>query len=309
MIKQIITFLIILPLSFYSQGSKENSFDFKWSNDFEYQTDYYFTNGFSFELVSALSRENPVNRILLPHSTDTYTIYSLTLVQDIYTPIEKFYIPDQLDGDRPFAAYILLGSKKISFEQKCGIKLYSEFQIGILGPAALGEEVQNGIHSLLPTSGEVLGWENQISNSAMLNYSASIEKMFSITEWFELSGITSAKLGLPFTKAGLGVKTRIGFFEVFPNEFEFLSSKEWDAFFTLSASGSVIGYNATLQGGLFSESVYTLEKINRSVGYATIGFTGVYKDFRMEYVQEFNTPEFSGAKSHSWGYLSIKFRF
>jgi len=28
------------------------TFQFKWSNDFEYQTDYYYTNGFSFQLIS-----------------------------------------------------------------------------------------------------------------------------------------------------------------------------------------------------------------------------------------------------------------
>ena len=315
MIRQIIILLILSSFIVYSQNKAVldedslNSFEFKWSNDFEYATDYYYTNGFSFELVTPWIADNPVNSMLLPHSTNSLVIYSLTLLQDIYTPKVKFYIPDQLNGDRPFAAYILLGAKKISFLKKSKVKLYSEIQFGMLGPAALGEEVQNGIHSLLPTSSEVLGWENQISNSIMLNYSASIEKYFTLANWFEVSGIASAKLGLPFTTAGVGVKTRIGFFDILPNEFEFLSSKKWNAFITLSTYGKIVGYNATLQGGLFSESIYTLSEINRFVGLASIGITGVYKHFKIEYVQQFNTPEFPNAEYHSWGYLIIKFKF
>jgi hypothetical protein len=312
MIKQTIILLMFSTLLLYSQNRNNDSlssFEFKWSNDFEYETDYYYTNGFSFELVTPWIANNPVNSMLLPHSANSLVIYSLTLLQDIYTPKVKFYIPDQLDGDRPFAAYILLGTKKLSFQKRTKIKLYSEFQVGILGPAALGEEVQNGIHSLLPTSSEVLGWENQISNSIMINYSASLEKYFTLTNWFEVSGIASAKLGLPFTTAGVGLKTRIGFFDILPNEFEFLSDKKWNAFITLSTFGKIVGYNATLQGGLFSESIYTLSELNRFVGFASIGITGIYKHFKMEYTQHFNTPEFPNAEYHSWGYLLLKFRF
>ncbi len=285
-----------------------STFEFKWSNDFEYQTDYYYTNGFSFELFAPWIKDNPVNSMLLSYSSKDVVLFGFTLLQDIYTPKAKFYIHDQLNGDRPFASYILFGAKKISYNKGARIKLYSELQVGVLGPAALGEEVQNGIHKLLPTSGEVNGWENQISNSLMINYSASIGKTLTITKWFEASGIFSSQLGLPFTNAGLGLHVRVGMFNSFPAGFEFLSKREWEVFFTLSAEEKIIGYNATLQGGLFSKSVYTLQQINRFVGYASLGFTVIYKGVKLEYVQHFNTPEFSNSLYHSWGYLLFKFR-
>lgn len=291
-----------------NQSDSLSSFEFKWSNDIVSRTDYYFTNGFAFEIVAPWEKSNPANSILIAHTSEYNVLYSLTLLQNIYTPKEKYHIPNQLNGDRPFAAYILLGAKKISFNKTNRIKLYSEFQIGILGPAALGEEVQNGIHSLLLTSGEVKGWENQISNSMMLNYSASLEKSFSIKSWFELSGIVSAKLGLPYTNARAGVRARIGIFDVFPSGFEYYSSQDFKLFLSLGADASIVGYNAALQGGLFSESIYTLNKINRFVGYANIGITLLYKRYELEYVQQFNTPEFPGAVYHSWGYLLIKIK-
>ncbi|MCK5455946.1 MAG: DUF2219 family protein, partial [Melioribacteraceae bacterium] len=92
-------------------------------------------------------------------------------------------------------------------------------------------------------------------------------------------------------------------------DFEFLSSQKWQFFLTMSANGSLIVYNATLQGGLFSESVYTLSSINRFVGSANVGLTLIYKKLKIEYIQHFNTPEFSGAVYHSWGYLLFKVGF
>ncbi len=305
--------LPLLVLSQNKDGVDETklfrSFEFKWSNDFEYQTDYYYTNGFAFEIYAPWASVNFINSILLPTKHSGLELNSLTLTQDIFTPKEKFSIKNQLNGDRPFAAYLLLGFKKVTFRRTERIRTYSEIEIGVLGPAAFGEEVQNGIHNYLPTSALVKGWENQISNSLMLNYSTSIEKQFYYNNWFELSGKTLVKLGVPFTSANIGMQTRVGLIDSLPKDFEFLSSQKWQLFLTLSASGSLIGYNATLQGGLFSESVYTLNSINRFVGYATVGLTLIYKKFEVEYVQEFNTPEFPEAVYHSWGYLLIKFEF
>ncbi len=286
-----------------------NSFEFKWSNDFQYQTDYYYTNGFAFEVFTPLAKRNPINSILFPFKSNELELNSFSMLQDIFTPRKKFNVEDQLDGDRPFAAYLLLGFKKVTYSQTNRIRTYSEMQIGVLGPAAYGEEVQNGIHNNLPTSAPVVGWENQISNSLMINYSASLEKQFYYNNWFEFSGISTAKLGLPFTTVNVGVQSRIGLINLLPKDFEFLSSQKWQLFLTLSISGSLVGYNATLQGGLFTESVYTLSSINRFVGYANIGLTLIYKKIKMEYVQYFNTPEFPGAVYHSWGYLLIKFGF
>ncbi len=307
--KQFLIYILSFSSLLFSQKMDFDSlstFQFKWSNDFEYQTDYYYTNGFAFELFTPWMQDNPINSMLLPHSSNSVLLYGATLLQDIYTPRAKFYVPDQLNGDRPFAAYILLGAKKISFNREKRVKLYSELQVGVLGQAALGEEVQNGIHKLLPTSSEVNGWENQISNSLMINYSASIKKIIPVTKWFEASGVSSAQLGLPFTNVGAGLQLRVGVFNILPNEFEFLFEREWEMFLTLSAIGKIIGYNATLQGGVFSKSIYTLNNIHRFVGYASAGFTAIYKGVKLQYFQNFNTPEFSDALYHSWGYLIIK---
>ena len=316
MYKPIIISILFIQIAIFGQDSlsleASKSFrfiEFKLSNDFEYQTDYYYTNGFSFEVFTPWAKVNPINSILFPFNSSELELFSFNLIQDIFTPKHKFNVENQLDGDRPFAAYIQLGFNKATYDQTSRIRTHSEMQFGVLGPVALGEEVQNGIHNKLPSSKQVLGWENQIGNSLMINYSASVEKKFYINNWFEFSGISTAKFGLPFTNIDTGIRSRIGLIDSLPKDFELLSSKKWHLFLTLAASGSLVGYNATLQGGMFTESVYTLNEINRFVGYANIGLTVFYKKFKMEYVQNFITPEFPGAVYHSWGYLLIKFRF
>lgn len=294
-----------LTLGQLNKGEHLSLFEFNWSNDFEYQTDYYYTNGFSFKFLTTNNNHSALHLILLPSNFENKELTGYTVVQDIFTPKAKFYIPDQLNGDRPFAAYILIGVNKLSYNEKSNIEIYSELQTGILGPAALGRETQNGIHSLLPTSSKVNGWENQISNSFMLNYSASIQKNLLLTKHIELSPLAYAQLGLPYTNFSLGLQSKIGVFDLFPDKFSYCSSTNWEFYLILSSQLKVVGYNATLQGGLFSKNFYTLKNINRFIGKSNVGFNFRYKSFNLKYLQQFITPEFSGGLHHSWGSISL----
>ncbi|VAX27751.1 hypothetical protein MNBD_IGNAVI01-2720 [hydrothermal vent metagenome] len=282
---------------------------FKWSNDFIYQTDYYYTNGFAFEVLGPWAEANPINSILIPSSKKNISQFGITLVQDIYTPRERYNVEEQLEGDRPFAAYLLLGFIKKSIDPENKIKITSELQIGVLGPAALGEQTQNGIHDMLPTSSRINGWENQISNSLAIDYSAEFYKALFEFSWFDFSGIVKGKLGTPFTQAEIGGAIRLGWFDSYPQGFEMFSPKNWTAYFFAEVFGKSVGYNATLQGGLFSTSIYTLEKINRFIGSYRLGISATYNLFTIEMAVTYNTPEFPGALSHKWGYAIIRVGF
>jgi len=268
-------------------------------------TDYYYTNGFYIQFVTNKEKRNPVNNLFFSLKNSDVKLYAVTLIQDIYTPKNKFYIPAQLNGDRPFAAYILLGFVKAEFNSFNNIELISELKTGVLGPAAFGEETQNGIHSLLPTSAEVEGWENQINNSFMLNYFVEIKKFYHISKALIFSGFAETRLGLPFTNAGIGASVQIGLLNPLTKRYHFTDSDNFQIYFSFTCKGKIIGYNATLQGGLFTKSAYTLDKINRFIGYADIGGTIIYKSFNFEYIQHFNTPEFPDAFGHSWGSLLL----
>ena len=300
-----------------NHGNKDNSektlektiIEFKWSNDFVYETDYYYTNGFAFEVLGPWAKPNPINAILIPSSKHSFTQFGITLIQDIYTPQEGFDVEKQLDGDRPFAAYILIGFIKKTHDPPKANKVVSELQIGVLGPAALGKETQDAIHDMLPTSERLNGWENQISNSLAINYTCELYKPFFEIGWFELSGAAKGKLGIPFTQVELGGTLRLGCFDSYPNGFEMFSKRKWNAYLFAEVFGKAVGYNATLQGGLFSSSIYTLDSINHFVGSYRLGISITYNLFKLEIATTFNAPEFPEALSHRWIYASVRVGF
>ena len=319
MFRLIIILIVFQQLKFLAQDlslndnqgdlSNKTFVEFMWSNDFVYETDYYYTNGFAFEVLGPWAKPIPINRILIPSSDKSLNQFGVTINQDIFTPQERVDVEKQLDGDRPFAVYLLLGLIKKTFDHANKTKVMSEIQVGVLGPAALGKETQNGIHDMLPTSSRVNGWENQISNSIAIQYTGEFYKTLYQVGWIEISGVIKGKLGIPYTQVEVGSILRFGYFDAYPYDLEMFSKNSWSVYFFAEVTGRAVVYNATLQGGLFSTSIYTLDEINRFVGNYNLGLSLAYKLFKLELATNFNTPEFPGALSHKWAYASIRAGF
>jgi hypothetical protein len=73
--------------------------------------------------------------------------------QRIYTPRRD--APEPVPGERPYAAWLFAGAQIARGERTAAV------EIGITGPAALGEPVQNGVHRLLGSERQE-GWEHQL---------------------------------------------------------------------------------------------------------------------------------------------------
>lgn len=100
-------------------------------------------------------------RSLCPAYTDssnTGGISHLAIGQNIYTQDQRLRtVP--LSNDRPIAAYLYgsAGNRLSSDHADMGVSL----EIGVTGPAALGEPIQNGLHDLLGVS-RVPAWSYQL---------------------------------------------------------------------------------------------------------------------------------------------------
>lgn len=82
----------------------------------------------------------------------------VTLGQGIFTPTD-FTRSDVIADDRPYAALLLAG---FGYNARNGDRLrHTQLQVGILGPSARGEEVQDAIHHALGDA-EFQGWDNQL---------------------------------------------------------------------------------------------------------------------------------------------------
>jgi hypothetical protein len=312
--KLVYILMLLFSCSMAAQEIKEplpeNIISFKWSNDVIFETDYYYTNGLRFEFYFPFLESNPINYILLPSSDNSLKYYGLTLTQDLFTPTE---VTDtlRLRADRPYAAYILIGSEKISFEKRKNLKIYSALELGIIGESAYGKETQGGIHDFLPTTSTIFNWLNQIKDDFAIMYTAEVEKGFWEGSWFNVNGITSARLGSPYTNLDAGLTARAGKYDhSFFQDFAMSSNDEWQGYLFADMRGRFVVYNATLQGGLFNNnSIYTIDDINRWVGDFSIGITAVYKYVKLDFGIHHVTPEFPEGKEHRYGYLSIRAGF
>jgi len=159
------------PVEFpYSYISTDRYLGVNFDNDIFNNTDYYYTNGIRFDFISPLFASSPFAYPMLPGGKTSVSYHGMSIVQNMYTPTN----PDTglvMDGDRPFAAYLYFGHFKTSLNGKANYRLHSEIIIGLMGPGSLGGFMQKQIHNIEP-----VGWQNQIRNDFVLNYTAELEK-------------------------------------------------------------------------------------------------------------------------------------
>lgn len=85
----------------------------------------------------------------------------------------------------------------------------------------------------------------------------------------------------------------------------------FEIYFYLQGLATIIGYDASLQGGLFNKkSPYVIanQNINRITFQNNLGITLPYKSLYLEYTRSELSKEFKTGKSHQWGGFRIGFK-
>lgn len=281
-------------------------FRFNYDNDYFASSDKNYTQGYSFELVSPAFNMNPVNHLFFkPKNVEIR--HGLAIEHIGYTP-SRYELSDIQFGDRPFAAAIMLKSFMIATNQLKNSRFTSSFNFGIIGPGAFGEEIQVGIHKA--TGNKIpLGWQNQIKNDIVINYEIGYEKqLFRYQDLLSLQATMNAKIGTLFTNGSFGVNTNLGIINS-----PFSSTQERNGFKLYAYAQpvlNVIGYDATLQGGVFNkQSPYTISpgNVERFTGQLNYGLVLKTKTLYFEYSRSMITKEFESGDSYNWGGIKIGF--
>ena len=295
--------------------SQDKLFTVHFANDALLSMDYYFTSGIKFDYIDPALANSPFALAMLPYRQNSVNYHGITISQDFFTPTVLDTTAIQY-GDRPFAGVLYAGQFKIALNPKKHYKQVSELDIGIMGPESLGGFVQTNIHETKPT-----GWVNQVKNDVVINYNVRIEKGLVNTGHFDFNGVVQGKAGTLYTNAGLGFFSRIGSFMPYfenigltgPSQNGNYSAKSKLQYaFTFSSLLNVVAYDATLQGGMFSENnIYTLHasEINRLVFNGSLGIEFTYKFFGFRTELHYITPEFAGGKEHRWVHMAATFCF
>jgi len=292
-----------------SQNNNPNLiFELNVANDMTFFTDQYFSSGIQLRVYAPFMAKSPFNKILIHAGKNVVNYYALTFTHNIYTPIYNDELIIQ-DTGHPFAAYLLFGSRLESYNQLHRYKVSSEFQLGVIGPLAGGEVLQNTLHEHINYADPVEGWENQISNDICIQYSALLEKGLIGGKWIEVNIYGGAMLGVPHTEAQLGMYTRIGYFNDYFQNIGINKDKKWQVWLFCAGDVNLVAYNAVLHGGLFNESPYTLQTIEPVIWHTRFGGTLVYKTIKFEVAQEVISPSFPTAYWFRWAYVSLMVGF
>lgn len=284
-----------------------NYFRFHYDNDYFTSTDKDYTQGYNFELTSPRLAKNPINYLFIKPKNSAFK-YGIALEHIGFTA--NSIASDQIQfGERPFAAAIMLKSFTIATDTIHKSRIVSSLNLGIIGPGAFGKEMQTAIHE---ASGNTIpkGWYNQIQNDVVVNYELSYEKqLVRLDNVFSLNGNATARLGTLFTNASLGFTATFG---IINSPFTSVNNKKkFQLYLYTQPLVNVIGYDATLQGGLFNhKSLYTINDsdIERVTLQNNFGIVLQYRWLYLEYSRTILTREISDNYAFKWGGIHIGFK-
>ena len=291
------------------KGDKFRYVSLDYQNDYFNATDYYFTQGVRIDIIAPIFRKSPLSKILLRAGKNSVDVHGIFASQECFTPT-SIRSDSILTGDRPFAACIFVGQSRISSNIEKKYSLMSEIIFGFIGSRGGCMETQQTIHGWI-NGIDPHGWEYQISDDFIINYSSKYEKLVVAKKSFEFIPYLNIRAGTLYDNASAGIKIRTGIMNSFFDA-NIKSAKKFLCYAELWGQTTGVAYNATLQGGLFNKQTpYVIlndemERILFSVGGKIVLN---YKKLSLVYSRNWITPEFKKGLKHGWGGIAIKVNF
>lgn len=241
----LLTGLLLPFVSLFGQQRPRKTHQVKIISDNDSYTltrkDGYYTNGIQF----VYSWNNASD-------TTDLTLHTLELGQWMYNAENGSYLKRE-ELDRPVTAFLFAAYHQTRFSERDDVFKWGVTG-GVIGPPALGKEVQQGIHSILNMY-EPKEWDYQLNTEIGLNASATWSPAIRTgRKHIGIKPVASASVGNTFTYAHIGTSLLLGKFNTNSH------SVYWDAninggtaesFFYIQPQIRLNAYNATVQGGLF----------------------------------------------------------
>ncbi len=151
-------------------------------------TDQHYTNGFKLTWIGETDLNKSRRFVqeaarfipwMNPEHTDWHYKVGFALGHDTYTPGDT-ETAAPIPGDRPYAAW-LYGSILLHAQMDNQLRLV-ELSVGVVGPSALGEEIQNAWHDVINVP-HANGWANQLHDEPGLQL--SWERRYRTWQWTE----------------------------------------------------------------------------------------------------------------------------
>lgn len=281
-------------------------------NDLLRGTDRHFTHGSRISYYSGEIGNERLRRVaeLLPwfggdHRGEAWRT-NFALGQNIYTPADISVATLQPE-ERPYAGYLYLGLGLVRAQP--GMIDSFELQLGVVGPAALGREVQTWWHRDVGDSSRPKGWYHQLRNEPTLN-------LFWDRQWRQLLSaggesepeadlIPHAGLALGNVDSHLasGLTLRLGrdlgndngpprIRPSLPGAGYFRKSDGFGGYFFVGGEARLVGRNIFLDGNTFRAS-HEVDKKSLVLD-AQYGLVLTYRVFKFAITNIIRSQEFAG---------------
>jgi hypothetical protein len=278
------------------------------------QSDRYLTSNLG---VGAVVTDMPqfIERIM---SQSPNTLYAITLNQQMYTP-EDIEATELVPDDRPYAGWLFVRLQ--SSDRTKNNLIISGIEVGVVGPAALAEELQDVVHEWTDST-PPQGWDNQLQNELGINIihlrahnwrwdSAKIDQ--------EIVAHTGGSLGNVNTHAEVGGLYRIGINIPDDMAASFLGNsalgtseinQKYSVYLFTAATGRYVLQDIFLDGNTFKDS-HSVEKENL-VGALKAGIVVGIKGLELGYAASVVTKQFeeqNGAAHNGVVFIRFKTKF
>lgn len=277
--------------------------------------DRYYTYGVGIELNFRSERLLGLERIL-KNKTDYF--FNAGIRSEGYTPTRFEFNtadPDEiiLNMDRPFAG-LLYGNFGATYLFKNWF-IKSELILGVMGPSAQSQEIQDWIHDNITDDPRIDGWSLQMPNQLILNFNTKAVYTHNVNNWFDIFGMAEARIGNLYIDTTPTLGFRLGKFSNFSSSAvfnnELLGKKEqFEIFMRSSFSITLAAYNGTAQGNMFCDNfVYAVDDLNHFYPSMSHGIFISYKRFVISWDNRFTFGEVTKGIDHIYARIGLSYRF
>ena len=245
---------------------------------------------------------------------------SFDLSQQIYTPADTAaFTPPP--GDRPYAG-VLLGTLGLLRDTPDSRSLLA-LSLGLVGPGALAETVQNGFHDIIGQP-HTNGWSDQLHNEPLGEFTGGRTWRFATGQFgaLETDALPDVAVGLGnervygqgglIIRLGQGLASDYGVARIAPGPSgsdAFTPTRPFVWYVFGGADGQAVAHDITLNGNDFQTSASVVPK--HAVGELEAGVGLIAFGARLTFTQVFQTQEFEHQKGglHQFGSLALSMRF
>ncbi len=317
---------VAMPARAEPPQDSKGIFTFQIENDavstFKGTSDQYYTSGLRLGYTSGTTAVpaflSGIGRFVWG---DGVQRVSIDLSQSIFTPRNtQLSRPDP--RDRPYAGYLnaTLGLLQDTDDTRSILAL----TLGVVGPSALGQVVQNGFHSIIGDTPN-RGWSSQLRDEPAVELLAERTFRLPITRFYglEIDALPALTAGVgtvrDYVQAGLsfrlgqGLESDFGVPRIRPGmsgSDAYTPNRPFAWYVFAGADGQGIARDIFLDGSTFRGRSPSVTK-QPYLGELQLGLGAMFYGARLTYTQTWQTDSFKGQKSglFSFGSLALSARF